>query len=87
YLQYVQWAHRLLAFTTYAYLLAWALATRRRAALVVLGLATLQIAIAAVMVTHGLPRLVQAAHVAVGGALWGAVVYVALGSIPARARP
>jgi heme A synthase len=86
YLQYVQWAHRLLAYTTYAYLLAWALATRRRAAFVVLGLATLQIAIAAVMVTQGLPRLVQAAHVAVGAALWGTVVYVALGSVPTAGR-
>ena len=85
-LQYVQWAHRLLAYTTYAYLLAWALATRRRAALLVLGLATLQIVIAAAMVTQGLPRLVQAAHVAVGAALWGTVVYVALGSVPTGVR-
>jgi heme A synthase len=85
-LQYVQWTHRLLAYTTYAYLFAWALATRRRAALLVLGLATLQIVIAAVMVTEGLPRLVQAAHVAVGAALWGTAVYVALGSVPTGVR-
>jgi len=85
-LQYVQWTHRLLAYTTYAYLFAWALATRRRAALLVLGLSTLQIVIAAVMVTEGLPRLVQAAHVAVGAANWGTVVYVALGSAPAGVR-
>jgi heme a synthase len=86
-LQYVHWTHRLLAYTTYAYLFAWALATRRRAALVVLVLATLQIVIAAVMVSEGLPRLVQAAHVAVGAALWGTVVYVALGSVPTGVRP
>lgn len=85
-LQYVQWAHRLLAYTTYAYLLAWALGTRRRDAFLVLGIATLQVAIAAVMVTNGLPRQLQAAHVAVGAALWGTVVYVALGSVPARVR-
>ena len=85
-LQYLQWTHRLLAYTTYAYLFAWALATRQRAALLVLGLATLQIVIAAVMVTEGLPRLMQAAHVAVGAALWGTVVYVALGSAPAGVR-
>jgi heme A synthase len=78
YLQYVQWTHRLLAYTTYAYLLAWALATRRRAALLVLGLATLQIAIAAVMVTHAVPQIPAVAHVAVGAALWGTVVDVAL---------
>ena len=77
YLQYVQWAHRLLAYTTFAYLLAWALATRRRAALLVLGVATLQIVIAAVMVTHALPPRAQAAHVAVGAALWGSVVLLA----------
>ena len=85
-LQYVQWTHRLLAYTTYAYLFAWALATRRRTALLVLGLATLQIVIAAVMVTQGLPRLVQVAHIAVGAALWGTVVYVALGSVPEAVR-
>jgi heme A synthase len=78
YLQYVQWAHRLLAYTTFAYLLAWALATRRRAALLVLGVATMQIVIAAAMVTHFLPPLLQAGHVAVGAALWGAVVLVGL---------
>ena len=78
YLQYVQWTHRLLAYTTFAYLLAWALATRRRAALVVLGVATLQIVIAAVMVTQAVPQILAAAHVAVGAALWGTVVLVAL---------
>jgi len=78
--QYIQWAHRLLAYTTYAYLLAWALATCRRSAFIVLGVATLQIAIAAVMVTHSLPQLLQVGHVAVGGALWGTVAYTALHS-------
>ena len=82
YLQYVQWAHRLLAYTTFAYLLAWALATRRRAALLVLGVATLQIVIAAAMVTHSLPPLLQAAHVAMGAALWGTVMLVALVARP-----
>jgi heme A synthase len=81
-LQYVQWAHRLLAYTTFAYLLAWALATRRRAALLVLGVATLQIVIAAAMVTHSLPPLLQAAHVAMGAALWGTVMLVALVARP-----
>lgn len=78
YLQYVQWTHRLLAYTTYAYLLAWALATRRRAAFIVLGLATLQIAIAATMVAHTLPPILQGAHVAVGAGLWGTLVLYAL---------
>jgi len=78
YLQYVQWTHRLLAYTTYAYLLAWAIATRRRAAFIVLGIATLQIAIAATMVTHTLPPILQAAHVAVGAAVWGTTIFAAL---------
>jgi heme A synthase len=78
YLQYVQWAHRLLAYTMYAYLLAWALATPRRAAIVLFGVATMQIAIAAVMVLRGFPMLLQAAHVAVGAAVWGSVVFAAL---------
>ncbi len=78
YLQYVQWAHRLLAYTTFAYLLAWTLATRRRAAIVVLGVATLQILIAAAMVTHAVPAVLAAAHVAVAAALWGTVVIVML---------
>lgn len=78
YLQYIQWTHRLLAYTTYAYLVAWALATRSRPARVVLGVASIQVAIAALMVTHSLPRLLQASHVGVGAALWGTVVLVAL---------
>jgi len=82
YLQYVQWTHRLLAYTTYAYLLAWAIATRRRAAFIVLGIATLQIAIAATMVTHALPPILQVAHVAVGAAVWGVVVLEMLKPTP-----
>jgi heme a synthase len=77
-LQYIQWAHRLLAYTTYAYLFAWALATRRPAALLVLGLATLQIGIAAAMVSLGLPEPLQVTHVAVGAAVWAAVILAAL---------
>jgi len=84
YLQYVQWAHRLLAYTTFAYLFAWALATRGRAALLVLGVATLQIVIAAAMVTHAVPPMLAAAHVAVGAALWGTVVSVTLRPDPFR---
>ena len=78
-LQFVQWSHRLLAYTTYAYLLAWALGTRHREALIVLGIATLQIAIGAALVTHGLPPVAQAAHVAAGAALWAAVVIAGTG--------
>ncbi len=78
YLQYVQWTHRLLAYTTYAYLLAWALATRRRSAVLVLAIATLQIAVAATMVTRGLSLPLQILHVSAGAALWGAIVIVAI---------
>lgn len=82
-LQYIQWTHRLLAYTTYAYVLAWALATRQRGALLVLALATLQILIAALMVTHSLPQPLQGSHVAVGAAVFASVVFVALPRRPA----
>jgi cytochrome c oxidase assembly protein subunit 15 len=82
YLQHVQWTHRLLAYTTYGYLLVWTLATRRRGPAIALGLATVQVGIAAAMVSLGLPPLLQAAHVAAGAALWGALVLAALTPSP-----
>jgi len=38
----------------------------------------LQVTVAAMMVVGGLPRVLQAVHVAVGVAVWGVVVIVAL---------
>jgi heme A synthase len=78
YLQYVQWTHRLLAYGLFVYLLVWSLRSRRRGPAVALGLATLQIGVAASMVLLTLPQPLQAAHAAVGAALWAALVIAAI---------
>src|SRR6266704_2290896 len=64
YLQYIQWTHRLLAYTLFGYSVWWAWRTRARAAWGVVALVTLQVAVAAAMVLLGLPRSLQAVHVA-----------------------
>ena len=74
----VQWIHRLLAYSLAAGVLVWAWRTQSRAPLIVLGLVVLQVALGATLVLAGLPRGVQAAHVAVGSAVWAAVVLAAL---------
>jgi len=78
YLQHIQWSHRLLAYGLFVYLLVWAWRTRRRGPALALALATLQIAVAATMVLLTLPQSLQAAHAAVGAALWAALVMAAL---------
>lgn len=78
YLQHIQWTHRLLAYGLFAYLLVWSLRLRERGPAVALGLAALQIGIAAAMVLLTLPQPLQAAHAAVGAALWAALVIAAL---------
>ena len=78
YLQHVHWTHRLLAYSLFAYVLWWALRSKRRGAWWVVALVMLQIVVAAAMVLLALPRLLQAAHVAVGAAVWAALVLAAL---------
>jgi heme a synthase len=75
-LQDVHWAHRLLGFALLITLAWWAWRTRRPGPVAALGLALAQIGIAAAMVLLALPPppALQAAHAAVGTALWGAVV-------------
>src|SRR5207249_6394029 len=72
YLQYIQWTHRLLAYTLFGYSVWWAWRTRARGAWGVVALVTLQVAVAAAMVLLALPPPgpLQAAHVAVGAAVW-----------------
>jgi heme A synthase len=84
YLQHVHWTHRLLAYGLFVYLLVWTLRSRRRGAAVGLGLVVLQIAVAAIMVLLTVPQPLQAAHAAVGAAVWGALVVVAV--VESRAR-
>jgi cytochrome c oxidase assembly protein subunit 15 len=77
-LQHIHWGHRLLAYTLFAYVVWWAVRSRRRGAWWVVALVTLQIAVAAAMVLFALPQPLQAAHVAVGAAVWAALVLAVL---------
>ena len=78
YLQHIHWTHRLLAYTLFAYVVWWAVRSKRRGAWYVVALVTLQVTVAAAMVLLGLPQPLQAAHVAVGAALWAALVLALL---------
>ncbi len=78
YLLHVHWAHRVLAYALFAYTLWWAVRTRQRGARGVVALVTLQVAVAAAMVLLALPRPLQAAHVAVGAAVWAGLVLAVL---------
>src|SRR5438309_11042023 len=78
YLQHVHWVHRLLAYTLFGYVWWWALRMRTRRAWWVVGLVTLQVAVAAAMVLLGLPAPLQATHVAVGAAVWAGLVLALL---------
>ena len=80
YLQHIHWIHRLLAFTLLGYTVWWAIRTRSRGAWGVVALVTLQIGVAAAVVLFGLPRPLQALHVAVGAAVWGGVVVAVVGT-------
>lgn len=66
----IHWTHRLLAYSLAALTVVLAIRTRDRTAIVLLALVVLQIAIGAATVLLGLPRGLQAAHVAVGTAVW-----------------
>ena len=70
----VQWVHRLLAYALAAYVIVVAARSRERGAWGVVALVALQVALGAATVLLGLPPGLQAAHVAVGAAVWGAVV-------------
>ena len=74
YLQHIHWVHRLLAYTLLGYTLWWAVRTRSRGAWGVVALVTLQIGVAAALVLFGLPRPLQALHVAVGAGVWAGLV-------------
>jgi len=74
YLQHIHWVHRLLAYTLLGYTVWWAIRTRSRGAWRVVALVTLQIGVAAALVLFGLPRPLQALHVAVGAGVWAGLV-------------
>lgn len=69
----IHWTHRLLAYSLAIVALVWAIRAPSRASFVVLALIVVQGGIGAATVLQGLPRGLQAAHVAVGTAVWAAV--------------
>ena len=73
----VQWVHRLLAYALAASVIAVAVRSRRRGVWVVGVLVLAQVALGAATVLLGLPPGLQAAHVAVGAAVWAGVVLAA----------
>lgn len=87
YLQHLHWAHRLLGYALAGYVAVWAYRTRTRASVLVLGLVLAQVGIAAAMVLLGLPPPWQAAHVAVGTAVWAALVLAPVKTAILKARP
>jgi len=70
----VQWTHRLLAYALAIAATVWAVRTPGRGQKIVLGLIALQVGVGAATVLLGLPRGLQATHVAVGAAVWAGVV-------------
>ena len=70
----IHWTHRLLAYSLSGFVLVSAVRARRRGMWGVAALVLVQVAIGAATVLLGLPPALQAAHVALGSAVWGAVV-------------
>src|SRR5947208_14326792 len=76
-LAWVQWLHRLLAYSLAGYLIWWMTRDQRRAGWV-LGIVLLQITIGATMIGLGFPSALQVAHAGVGAAVWAAIVIAAV---------
>jgi heme A synthase len=74
----VHWTHRLLAYSLAASVLTVAVKTKKRGAWGVGLLVLVQVAVGAATVLLGLPPELQAAHVAVGAAVWAGLVLVLL---------
>ena len=70
----VHWVHRLLAYSLAIVATVWAVRTPGKASKIVLGLIALQIAVGAGTVLSGLASGLQAAHVALGTAVWAGLV-------------
>ena len=81
--QYIQWTHRLFAYSLVIAAVVWAVRSRRAGPRWVLVLVLMQVGVAAGMVLGGLPEELRIVHVAVGAAVWGAAVLSAL-ELPAR---
>lgn len=73
-LAHVHWTHRLLAYGLTIWLVVWAVRRPAPGTRVLAGLVLVQVALGAATVLMGLPPGLQAAHLAVGTAVWGAAV-------------
>ena len=73
----IQWVHRLLAYSLAMSVVMWAVRSGRRQAWGVAALVVVQVAVGAATVLLGLPPVLQAAHVAVGAAVWAGLVLAA----------
>lgn len=74
----IHWSHRLLAYALVVMAAVWAIRTPGTGPRLVLAVIALQIVVGAATVLLGLPGGLQAAHVAVGTAVWAAVVIAAV---------
>lgn len=74
YLQQIQWTHRLFAYALVAAVLWWAARAKRGGPWGVVALVALQVVVAAAMVLLARPPALQAAHAAVGTAVWAGLV-------------
>ena len=72
----IQWIHRLLAYTLTAGVVVWAVRSGRAQAWGVAALVLVQVTLGAATVLLGLPPALQAAHVAVGAAVWAGLLMV-----------
>ena len=75
---HIHWVHRLLAYSLAALVIARAIRLPGPRTWAVLALVLLQVAIGAGTVLMGLPPAMQAAHVAIGAAVWAGVVLAAV---------
>jgi heme A synthase len=73
----IHWMHRLLAYVLAITATVWAVRTPGWRSKAVFGLVALQVAVGAATVLLGLPGGLQAAHVAVGTAVWAGMVLAA----------
>ena len=77
----IHWTHRLLAYALAIVAVIWAKRSRQTGAALVLVMIAVQIIVGATMVLNGLPRVLQATHVAVGAAVWASVVLAARAAV------
>src|SRR5713101_5966667 len=77
----IHWTHRLLAYALAIVAVIWAKRSRQTGAALVLVMIAVQIIVGAIMVLNGLPRVLQATHVAVGAAVWASVVLAARAAV------